>query len=66
MRFLAAAVRDVQEGILITNAELAWPGPKILFVNEALARITGYSEDELLGATPRMLKSLCTSKSPLD
>jgi diguanylate cyclase (GGDEF)-like protein/PAS domain S-box-containing protein len=40
------------EGILITD-----PETRILKVNEALCRITGYAEDELLGKTPRQLRS---------
>lgn len=40
------------EGIMITDA-----GGKILDVNEALCRISGYRREQLIGATPRRLKS---------
>ncbi|MBI1246228.1 PAS domain S-box protein [bacterium] len=53
---LAKAVSHLGEGILITDAQLEWPGPRIWFVNESLCRITGYSEGELIGQTPRILQ----------
>ncbi|WP_422126460.1 putative bifunctional diguanylate cyclase/phosphodiesterase [Thioalkalivibrio sulfidiphilus] len=40
------------EGIAITDSRM-----RFLQVNEAYCRITGYSDGELLGRTPRMLKS---------
>jgi diguanylate cyclase (GGDEF)-like protein/PAS domain S-box-containing protein len=50
---LAANVFDyAHEGITITSAE-----GKILEVNEAFCRITGYSRDEVIGQTPNILKS---------
>ncbi|MEJ2451603.1 MAG: EAL domain-containing protein [Gammaproteobacteria bacterium] len=50
---LAAGVfRDTQEGIIITDAR-----GRILRVNEAFTRITGYSQEEVIGRTPRMLRS---------
>jgi diguanylate cyclase (GGDEF)-like protein/PAS domain S-box-containing protein len=50
---LAASVfRDTQEGIVITDAR-----GRILRVNEAFTRITGYSMQEVIGRTPRLLRS---------
>jgi PAS domain S-box-containing protein len=45
------------DAILVTEANTtAPPGPKILYANEAFYQLTGYSEEEVLGNTPRMLQ----------
>ncbi|WP_131110592.1 EAL domain-containing protein [Sulfuricystis thermophila] len=50
---LAASVFDAsREGILITDRE-----QRILRVNAAFTRLTGYTEAELLGMTPKLLQS---------
>lgn len=66
MRLLSEAVRNLAEGVLITSAELDWPGPRIIFVNEAMSRITGYAADEMIGRTPRMFQGGRTSRQALD
>ncbi len=49
---LFAVAFETQEAIMITNAK-----ESILKVNEAFTRITGYTEAEVLGKTPRILCS---------
>ncbi|HTI98752.1 MAG TPA: PAS domain S-box protein [Dongiaceae bacterium] len=49
---LAAAVEQAAEDILITDA-----AGKIEYVNPAFEHTTGYSRQEVLGQTPRLLKS---------
>ena len=50
---LAATVLDAShDGIMITD-----PSLNIISVNNALCDITGYTAHELLGKTPRMLRS---------
>lgn len=61
-RLLAAAVSHLGEGVLITEDELEWPGPRIVFVNEAICRITGYTAKELIGQTPRILQGAGTDQ----
>jgi PAS domain S-box-containing protein len=51
-RRLATAIDQATEGVLITNTE-----GTIQYVNPGLERMTGYRRDELLGQTPRILKS---------
>ncbi|MGR8997723.1 MAG: EAL domain-containing protein [Gammaproteobacteria bacterium] len=49
---IAAIAFESQEGIFITDANAV-----ILKVNQAFTKITGYSAEEAIGQTPRMLKS---------
>ncbi|MDP3744938.1 MAG: EAL domain-containing protein [Methylotenera sp.] len=49
---IAATVFESQEGMLITDENSV-----ILRVNRAFSEITGYSADEAIGNTPRMLSS---------
>lgn len=56
MKLLDVAVDQAKEAVLITSAELDAPGPKILFVNPALCAMTGYSREEILHKTPRILQ----------
>ncbi|GAB6041872.1 EAL domain-containing protein [Endothiovibrio diazotrophicus] len=51
-RLTASVFADSHEGIVITDAEA-----RIVEVNEAFSRITGYERDEVLGRNPRLLKS---------
>jgi PAS domain S-box-containing protein len=65
-QLLAEAVRNLREGILITDGTLTRPGPRILFSNQAMTRITGYELNELLGKTPRILQGPQTDRETLD
>jgi PAS domain S-box-containing protein len=58
-------VEQSKESIVITNAELGLPGPKILFVNPAFTEMTGYTTVEAVGQTPRMLQGPRTDKTVL-
>jgi PAS domain S-box-containing protein len=56
LNLLEAAVAQAKEAVLITSARLELPGPEILFVNPAFSEMTGYSRDEILHKTPRILQ----------
>ena len=56
LRLLGSAVEQANESIIITDAELDRPGPRIVFVNPAFTRMTGYNAGEAIGQTPRMLQ----------
>lgn len=44
--------------IIITEADpLDEPGPRIVYVNEAFTRLTGYEPEEVLGRSPRFLQN---------
>lgn len=51
---------------MVTEASLDPPGPRILWVNSAWERITGYSSDQLVGATPAILQGPETWRETLD
>lgn len=45
-------LKNLSEGVIITNAE-----NRVIAVNPAFTRITGYSETDVIGKTPRILRS---------
>jgi len=54
---LESVITHTNDAILITEAEpFDEPGPKILYVNEAFTRMTGYDAQEVIGKTPRILQ----------
>ncbi len=52
MRLATKVFESATEGILVTDEHA-----RILHVNDAFTKITGYSADEVLGSTPRILSS---------
>jgi len=65
LRLLGSAVEQANESIVITDAELDLPGPRILFVNPAFTRMTGYAAAEVLGKTPRILQGPHSDRAAL-
>ena len=51
--------------ILITDPDLSAPGPRIRRVNRAFERLTGWSCDEIVGRTPRVLQGPATDPAVL-
>src|ERR1700744_709888 len=62
LRLLSSAMEQSKESILITDAELDLPGPRIIFVNPAFTQMTGYTGAEVIGKTPRILQGPHTDK----
>jgi len=58
MKKLSTVVEQVSDSIMITDA-----AGVIEYVNPAMSRMTGYSKEELVGQTPRILKSDQQSKT---
>ncbi len=56
LSLLETAVAQAQEAVVISSAQLEPPGPEILFVNPAFCEMTGYSREEILDKTPRILQ----------
>jgi two-component system cell cycle sensor histidine kinase/response regulator CckA len=65
LRLLNSAVMQAKESIVITDAELDLPGPRIIFVNPAFTQMTGYSAQEVIGRTPRILQGPRTDEAVL-
>jgi PAS domain S-box-containing protein len=65
LRLLNSAVEQSKESILITEAKLDLPGPRIIFVNPAFTQMTGYTAEEAKGKTPRILQGPRTDKTVL-
>ncbi|HET7315410.1 putative bifunctional diguanylate cyclase/phosphodiesterase [Salinisphaera sp.] len=67
LRLLESVVVHAKDAVLITEAgPIDRPGPRIVYCNAAFTRITGYSEAEVLGRTPRLLQNANTSRASLD
>ncbi len=62
---LQSAAEHAFDAILITDAALDRPGPRILYVNQAFCDLTGYSKEELIGRTPRILQGPLTDRKSL-
>jgi PAS domain S-box-containing protein len=60
---VADAASDV---IIVTTPDLTPPGPTIIYVNPAFTRLTGYSAEEAIGQSPRMLQGAETRRATLD
>ena len=66
LRLLETAVSRLNDIVLITEAEpFDEPGPRIVFVNDAFERRTGYSREEAIGQTPRILQGPNTQRAEL-
>tara|TARA_Y100001001_G_scaffold45949_1_gene41124 strand:- start:12930 stop:15578 length:2649 start_codon:yes stop_codon:yes gene_type:complete len=67
LSLLSNAVARLNDIVLITEADpIDLPGPRIVFVNDAFERKTGYSKAEAIGKTPRMLQGPGTQRPELD
>ncbi|MEO6319846.1 MAG: PAS domain S-box protein [Polaromonas sp.] len=67
LRLLETCISRLNDIVMITEAEpMDAPGPRIVFVNDAFARRTGYSCEEVLGKSPRFLQGPKTDRARLD
>ncbi|MDW8320567.1 MAG: PAS domain S-box protein [Armatimonadota bacterium] len=60
-----SAMEQAPEAMLITTADLNPPGPIIVYTNSAFTRLTGYSPEEVVGHSPRILEGAGTTHSLL-
>jgi len=66
LRLLKTAIEQSNESVVITTSQLDWPGPQIIYVNPAFTRMTGYSLEDVIGKTPRILQGPKTDRAVLD
>jgi PAS domain-containing protein len=66
LKLLESVVKNTNDAVLITEAEpVDEPGPRIIFVNDAFTKMTGYTAAEVLGKTPRILQGPNSDKKEL-
>jgi PAS domain S-box-containing protein len=59
-------LENLRRGIMVTDVNLNPPsGPRILYVNRAWLKMTGYTREELTGKTPRLLQGKHTNRAVL-
>ena len=56
LRLLSSVVTNTKDSVVITEVELIdYSGPKIIYVNEAFTKMTGYKASEIIGKTTKIL-----------
>ena len=64
---LKSIVDNTRDAILVTEARpIDEPGPEIVYANESFLRMTGYTMEEIVGKTPRILQGPETDRDRLD
>ena len=66
LKLLESVVTHATDSVMVTEAyPLDGPGPTIVYVNDALLKMTGYTSDEILGKTPHILHGPNSDKAEL-
>ncbi len=63
---LLEVLDGLKESLIITDAEIDPPGPRILYANAAFLKMTGYRWAEVDGLSPRFLQGPKTDRRVLD
>ncbi len=59
--FLGSVLQHTYESVIVTDGDVHPPGPRIVYVNRAFTLLTGYSAEEAVGRSPRILVGPGTS-----
>lgn len=66
LKLLSSVITNSKDAVLIFEAEPQdKPGPRIIYVNEEFTKMTGYSAEEVIGKTPRILQGPKSDKEAL-
>ncbi|MEO6523935.1 MAG: PAS domain S-box protein [Mucilaginibacter sp.] len=66
LKLLESVITNTTDAVLITEAEpFDEPGPRIVYVNDAFTKLTGYLPHEVIGKTPRLLQGPKSDKQEL-
>ena len=63
---LTAVADSMEESVMITEADPQGSNPRILYVNAAFTRLTGYGPADAVGATPKLLQGGLTDRLELN
>ncbi|MDB5278443.1 MAG: cph1 4 [Ferruginibacter sp.] len=66
LKLLELFIDSASDAVLITEAEpFDEPGPRIVYVNTAFTQMTGYTAEEVIGKSPRILQGPRSDKTQL-
>lgn len=67
LNLFQSVIENTNDGVIITKAEpFDEPNPEIIYANNAMTQISGYSQKELIGSSPRLMQGPDTSMEELD
>lgn len=66
LKLLSSVITSTKDAVIITEvAPFDKSGPKIIYVNEAFTKMTGYTADEIIGKTPKILEGPNSDRAEL-
>ena len=65
-QLLDQVLHHTNESVIVTDADVRAPGPRILYVNRAFTELTGYCAEEVVGRSPRFLQGPKSDRAVLN
>ncbi|MHB8209398.1 sensor histidine kinase [Mucilaginibacter sp.] len=66
-KILESVIANTKDGVMITSLDIIPDrGPVVVYINEAFSQITGYSSEDMVGGSPRILYGSKTDKNELN